>query len=103
MTINMLDHIKFDPKQHKTTAGSAKAFYKALLDHVTKYNQDSSYPMDLPVLWTPEKAEELGYNKNWMVSWEGGYDEWAYETAWNWEGAIKASPYHSFDLAFYEH
>ena len=32
---------------------------------------------DEVLLWSPEKAESLGYSKAWSVCWEGGPFEWA--------------------------
>lgn len=102
--VNMLNEIKFDSKKYKTEEGSAKAFYKALIDYVTETTRgNAEYARETVHLWNPKESAERGYyGDSWVVSWEEGFYEWALETARNWEGSIKASPWDSTDLVFYK-
>lgn len=94
--------IDFDPSKFTTAADAAKAFYAALYPVVRKcFNQNPDVEL---ALWSPEEAEQRGYQKAWMVSWESGPWEWGVATSLAWlfnrTAGWYTEPHYSFDVSF---
>ncbi len=58
----------------KTPAGVAKNVHKYLQKQAESLGSDPKNVM----LWSPEKASEMGYGSGWQVVWEEGPYEWAF-------------------------
>lgn len=92
--------LDFDPSQHTTQAGAAKALYKALckLEREIGGNPDTEVH-----IYSPEQSKERGYTTGWQVVWESGPYQWAIAASTaicNHEAGWYTEPYYSFDLCF---
>lgn len=92
-----LADIKFDPRKCLTREEAAKGLHKALSDYATA----AGYNPGSVSLWNEEEANQRGYGRCWMVSWEEGPFEWAISMSFDVHGPWGyVEPYHSFDLCF---
>lgn len=89
--------IDFNPLWCATREEAAKKLHEAL----TAYAIRAGYGENSVLLWTPEEADQRGYGKCWMISWEAGPCAWAIHLSFQVTGPWGcAEPYHSSSLCF---
>lgn len=93
------DTIDFDPQQHETMEGAAKALYAALC---VKAKAIGMNPDSEVFIRTPEQNAAAGYGACWHVSWEAGPFDWAIGASFNCSNSPHwyTEPYYGFDLDF---